>query len=67
MRLQGIPVEEDREPFIDEAVDAVAEARAQGRRATATSCARTIRLAVRRVATRWTGKKPIVDVLLIEA
>jgi hypothetical protein len=24
-------------------------------------------LAVRRVATRWTGKKPIVDVLLIEA
>jgi ribonuclease J len=26
-----------------------------------------IRLAARRVATRWTGKKPIVDVLLIEA
>ncbi len=25
-----------------------------------------IRLSVRKVATRWTGKKPIVDVLLIE-
>jgi ribonuclease J len=25
-----------------------------------------IRLAVRHVATRWTGKKPIVDVLIIE-
>jgi ribonuclease J len=24
-----------------------------------------IRLAVRRTATRWTGKKPVVDVLLI--
>ena len=26
-----------------------------------------VRLAVRKVATQWTGKKPIVDVLLIEA
>jgi hypothetical protein len=25
-----------------------------------------MRLAVRRVAVRWTGKKPVVDVLLIE-
>jgi ribonuclease J len=25
-----------------------------------------VRLAVRRCATRWTGKKPIVDVLLLE-
>jgi ribonuclease J len=27
----------------------------------------SLRLAVRRVATRYTGKKPVVDVLLIEA
>ena len=26
-----------------------------------------VRLAVRKIATRWTGKKPIVDVLLIQA
>jgi len=26
-----------------------------------------LRLGVRRVATRWTGKKPVVDVLVIEA
>ena len=26
-----------------------------------------VRLAVRRTATRWTGKKPVVDVLLIRA
>ena len=25
-----------------------------------------VRLAVRRVATRWTGKKPVVDVLIVE-
>ena len=27
----------------------------------------SVRLGVRRVATRWTGKKPVVDVLVIEA
>jgi ribonuclease J len=26
----------------------------------------TVRLAVRRVAVSWTGKKPIVDVLIVE-
>ena len=25
-----------------------------------------VRLAVRRVATRWTGKKPIVDVVIVQ-
>ncbi|WP_326524403.1 ribonuclease J [Sphingomonas sp.] len=68
VRLQGIPVEEDREPFIDEAIDAAEEA-VQGNRAgkDRDKLREAIRLAVRRVATRWTGKKPIVDVLLIEA
>ncbi len=38
--LEGIPVEEDRDAFLDEACDAAAAAAAQGRRATRTSCAR---------------------------
>ncbi|MFA6114482.1 MAG: ribonuclease J [Sphingomonas sp.] len=66
VRLQGIPVEEDRDPFLDEAVDAVAEATRKGGR-DRDKLREDIRLAARRVATRWTGKKPIVDVLLIEA
>ena len=67
VRLQGIPVEEDRDPFIADVVDAVAEAaRANGQGGRDRDRVReTIRLAVRRVATRWTGKKPIVDVLIV--
>ena len=66
VRIQGVPVEEDREPFLDETIEAVVVAVKQGGR-DPEKLRETIRLAVRRVATRWTGKKPIVDVLLIEA
>ena len=63
--VQGLPVEEDRVDFIEEvaeaALDAVAGApRDPQRRREA------IRLAVRRRANRWTGKKPIVDVLVMQ-
>ncbi|TPG22662.1 ribonuclease J [Sphingomonas koreensis] len=65
VRLQGIPVEEDRDPFIDEAVDAAAEVMRSGKHQ-GDALREKLRLAVRHVATRWTGKKPIIDVLLIE-
>ncbi|MBB4617769.1 ribonuclease J [Sphingomonas abaci] len=66
VRLQGVPVEDERLAFIDDAVDAAAQAVKGGRRAK-DRLREDVRLAVRRVATRWTGKKPIVDVLMIEA
>jgi len=62
--LQGIPVEEDREDFLDEARDAAAKAVDDGGRDEA-KLREAVRLAVRRRATEWTGKKPIVDVSLI--
>ncbi|WP_324750034.1 ribonuclease J [Sphingomonas sp. LY54] len=62
--IEGIPVEEDRDDFIDETRDAVAAAVAKGG-ATEDKLREAIRLAVRRSATDWTGKKPVVDVLLI--
>lgn len=65
VRLQGVPVEEDRDPFIDEAVAAVIDTVRSGKRP-GQGLREAIRLAVRHVATRWTGKKPIVDVLVIE-
>ena len=66
VKVQGVPVEEDREPFLDEVADAVtAVARQRGR--SPDRLREDVRLAVRRVATRWTGKKPVVDVLVIEA
>ncbi len=65
VRLQGIPVEEERDAFIAEAEDAAAEA-ARGRNRDRNRVREDVRLAVRRCATRWTGKKPVVDVLMIE-
>jgi ribonuclease J len=63
MSLQGIPVEEDREAFLEEACAAAAEAARKG--GPEDKLRENIRLAIRRCATDWTGKKPIVDVLLV--
>ncbi|HVI98762.1 MAG TPA: ribonuclease J, partial [Sphingomonas sp.] len=65
IRIQGVPVEEEREPFLAEAVDAAADAVTDGGR-DREDLREKVRLAVRRAATRWTGKKPIVDVMIIE-
>jgi ribonuclease J len=65
VRFQGIPVEEDRETFIDEASDAAADIVRKFKGGT-DQLRESLRLGVRRVATRWTGKKPVVDVLIIE-
>ena len=61
---QGIPVEEDRDDFLAEARSAAAEAVKDGGKDEA-KLREGIRLAVRRRAAQWTGKKPVVDVSLI--
>ncbi|NYD89871.1 ribonuclease J [Sphingomonas melonis] len=66
IRVQGVPVEEDRAAFVEDAAEAAAEAM-KGQKREIDRRREDIRLAVRRVATRWTGKKPIVDVLIVEA
>ncbi|WP_374944810.1 ribonuclease J [Sphingomonas sp.] len=65
VRVQGVPVEDERDAFIAEAADA-AEKALGGNKRGPDRLREDIRLAVRKVATRWTGKKPIVDVLVIE-
>lgn len=62
--MSGIPVEEDRDAFIEEACEAAAAA-AKGR-GPEDKVREAIRLAVRRCATDWTGKKPVVDVLMVK-
>ena len=62
--LEGIPVEEDREAFVEEAADAASEAALKGA-GSEDKLREAIRLAVRRCATDWTGKKPVVDVLIV--
>jgi ribonuclease J len=63
--IHGLPVEEDRDELIAEMRKAVAEAIAGGERDDG-KMREAIRLAVRRRATAWTGKKPVVDVSIIE-
>ncbi len=62
--IQGIPVEEDREDFIAEVRVAAAGAVSDTQR-DEVRLRESIRLAVRRRATQWTGKKPIVEVSII--
>ncbi|HWI87312.1 MAG TPA: ribonuclease J [Sphingomonas sp.] len=62
--LQGIPVEEDRDDFLDEAMDAAAGV-VKGNKKDDAGLREALRLGVRRVATTWTGKKPVVEVSLI--
>lgn len=66
LRTQGVPVEEDKAAFLDEAAQEAGSVMAKGSQEDEALRER-IRLAVRRTATRWTGKKPLVDVLLIRA
>jgi ribonuclease J len=63
--LQGIPVEEDRDAFLAEARDAAADAVAKHAGKDEDRLRDAIRLAVRRCATEWTGKKPVVSVLIV--
>jgi ribonuclease J len=62
--VQGVPVEEDRDDFVEDAAEAVLDALEKAPRDEA-KLKESIRLAVRRKATSWTGKKPVVDVLLM--
>ena len=63
VQVQGIPVEEDKDDFIAEAQNAALEA--AGGHSDPDKRNEAIRLAVRRTATKWTGKKPIVTVAVL--
>ncbi|HVM22240.1 MAG TPA: ribonuclease J [Sphingomicrobium sp.] len=63
VRPFGVPVEEDRDDFIADATDAATRAYSPG--GDEEKAREAVRLAVRRCATLWTGKKPLVDVTLL--
>ncbi len=65
IRMQGVPLEEDRDDFLDEAGEDVQRTVGKGR-LPAKELSEKVRMSVRRTATRWTGKKPIVDVMVLE-
>jgi ribonuclease J len=65
IRLHGVPIEDELDDFIDEASAAATKA-VKTQRGDLDKLREDVRLAVRRVATSWTGKKPIVEVLIVE-
>jgi ribonuclease J len=65
IKIQGVPVEEDKDEFIEDACDAAGAAARKGDKDEG-KLREAIRLAVRRKAVEWTGKKPVVDVLILK-
>ncbi len=65
----GIPLDEDMEAFVAEAKVEVAETLRNlkgDRKRDRTAVAEAVRLSVRRTGQRWSGKKPVVQVMLRE-
>jgi len=63
IRPFGVPVEEDRDDFIADAAESAR--RAFDAKADEEKMRESVRLAVRRCAAAWTGKKPIVEVMVV--
>jgi len=61
----GLPLDEDYDDFVEEAENDVATALAKLRKADRAQRHEAARLAARRAAKRWSGKKPQVQVLLM--
>jgi ribonuclease J len=62
VRPFGVPIEQDRDDFLADAADAGRRAFSEG--VSEDKVREAVRLAIRRCATLWTGKKPIVEVML---
>jgi ribonuclease J len=65
IRLHGVPIEEELDEFLAEASEAALKA-VKTSDGDFNKLREGVRLGVRRVATAWTGKKPIVDVIILE-
>lgn len=62
----GLPLDEDYDDFVAEARKDVADALARAKKGERSVRMEAARLAARRAAARWSGKKPQVQVLLLE-
>lgn len=64
VQSHGVPVEDDRDEFLDDCASAASAAAAKARNTEDEAMAEAIRVAVRRTAREWTGKKPITEVTI---
>ncbi len=63
--VQGVPVEEDRDAFIEEAAQVVEKAFYQAADRDESRLIEHVRIALRRLARDYTGKKPVTEISLI--
>ncbi|WP_310496207.1 ribonuclease J [Sandarakinorhabdus sp.] len=63
---QGVPVEEDKADFLAQCAEAAETAAHKGDLKRPEHYAEAVRVAVRRVAREWTGKKPVTEVQVIK-
>ena len=64
VRALGVPIEQDHDDFIADATDAAEKAVVAG--GDDAKVREAVRLAVRRCATLWTGKKPMVEIMRLD-
>ncbi len=62
---QGVPVEEDKADFLSQCSEAAAGAAKKADQKQPEKFAEAVRVAVRRVAREWTGKKPVTEVQVV--
>jgi ribonuclease J len=65
IQSHGVPVEDERDEFIDDCVAAASAALTKTAARDDDAIAEAVRIAVRRTARDWTGKKPITEVTLV--
>ncbi len=65
VRPIGVPIEQDRDDFLADAADAGRRAVSEG--VDEEKMREAVRLAVRRCAALWTGKKPVVEVMITKS
>lgn len=66
IEAMGLPLDEDHDAFVSEAIDDIRGALKRLKRGNRTERHEAVRLATRRAAARWSGKKPQVHVLLLD-
>ncbi|GGE07818.1 MBL fold hydrolase [Polymorphobacter glacialis] len=62
---QGVPVEEDKADFLSQCADAAETVARKADAKNHEKYAEAVRVAVRRIAREWTGKKPVTDVQVV--
>ncbi len=66
IQVQGVPVEDDMDDFIADCSEAAEAAAKKSKGKSKDQMSEAVRIAVRRIAREWTGKKPVTQVSIVK-